>query len=176
MIPAVYPYLSEFPYKYSHLPSLKSDKVLLMLRMSLLSALGLIALSIIFTLLLTYYVTNHRSNSVIPGWVVVSLFAILFFNMMYSLGIFYLSSGSEDAYNHSIMITLYMAFAFIGIQFIMLLTIMFMMGAGGEEYKQTFIMLILPAILEWAIYFPLLYGFAYLYKKTKLVWVPIQSA
>jgi len=176
----LYPTLQTFsqpqimPTKPKMAVQLKTDKDMCMLGITLICAVILMITSTVFMIFLSRYVIEHRSHSVISGFLEAMIYVILIFNMIYAVGVYYLSAGEESTYMAARMMIFYISLGYEAFHLLVPMVLL-AMGSSNPHNTQAFTMLILPDLIEMVVFGASAWGFYKLYKTPKYYLIPMRE-
>ncbi len=148
-----------------------TEKNPVMLGLCLIGSVVLVVLTVVYMLLLSKYIIEHRQHSVITGEVEALIYILLFVNIILALGLFYVATGDEATYKEIEVYLISVAIVYLAIHIIGAL-IWLILGLSQPHFMTLLGLLIFPALGELAVFGATVYGFYSLYRKTSLLLLP----
>ena len=149
----------------------RTDKNMLMLGFCIIGAVVLIIISVFFMIWLSKYVIDHKSNSVISGFLEFIVYMVLFFNFVYGVGVYFIAATEESVYRVVEWPVVYTSIAYLAVHII--LPIIFLIMSSNPHYMALFNLLIFPDVVEVVVFGITAFGFYSLYKKSAYTLLPV---
>eukprot|EP00831_Metopus_contortus_P003114 TRINITY_DN11158_c0_g1_i5.p2 TRINITY_DN11158_c0_g1~~TRINITY_DN11158_c0_g1_i5.p2 ORF type:complete len:151 (-),score=35.73 TRINITY_DN11158_c0_g1_i5:157-609(-) len=115
------------------------------------------------------YIIDHRSKSVLNGFVEIVIYICLLFNLIYAMGIFGVAILNYDFYSTMEVFIFYTSLFYLGAHIIFPIVLLILGLASDNSYMDMLKLLILPDIGEFLVFGVCYLGFAYLYKDLSLI-------
>ena len=153
---------------------LQTDKNMTMMTIDLVGCVVLLGLSVVIMVWLSKYIIEHKSNSAIPGFLELVIYIMLLFNLVYALGVYFITGMDEGTYKSTEPSIYYCSLSYVGLH-ILIPLILLLMGIGTSKYMEALGLIILPALGELAVFIAIAYGFHSLYSKSAFILVPVHE-
>ena len=172
-----YPQLYEYQYpgQYGYKYRVVAEKNPLMLGLSLIGAVVLIVLTVLYMLLLSKYIIEHKHHSVITGGVEAFLYILMFLNMILAAAYFYASMADETIYKTIEVYNVFLAIAYGAVHIVALIIWLIVGLSGNAQHMALLGLVILPALGELLVFGITAFGFYYLYKKSPFLLLPVPT-